>query len=154
RIATTDAAGRYEFSSLPAGRYRLTAMKGSYVSLEFGQRRPFESGKPIEVADGQTLEKVDVALPQGGVITGHVFDEFGEPSANVSGSAMRYQFDHHGRRRLAHVGGATTNDLGEFRIFALAPGEYCLLATFQSDRGGDTNDRSVYAPVYYPGTTD
>jgi hypothetical protein len=153
RTATTDAEGQYEFSSLPAGRYRLTAMKGSYVSLEFGQRRPFEQGKPIDVRDGQTLEKVDFALPQGGVMTGHVFDEFGDPSANVSISAMRYQFDRHGRRRLAHVGGTTTNDLGEFRLFALAPGEYYVLATFHMEPG-DTNDRSVYAPIYYPGTAD
>jgi uncharacterized protein (DUF2141 family) len=153
QIAATDAAGRYEFTNLPAGRYRLTAVKGSYVSLEFGQRRPFESGKPLEVPDGQALEKVDFTLPRGGVITGHVLDEFGEPSANVYVSPMRYRFDRNGRRRLTSVGGASTNDLGEFRIFALAPGEYCLSATLHNELG-DTNERSAYAPIYYPGTPD
>jgi hypothetical protein len=152
QISATDAAGRYEFRNLPAGSYQLTAMKGSYVSLEFGQRRPFESGKPLEVSDGQALEKVDFALPRGGVITGHVLDEFGEPSANVYVSPMRYQF-RNGRRRLTAVGGASTNDLGEFRIFALAPGEYFLSATLHNEQG-ETNDRSAYAPIYYPGTPD
>ena len=51
----TDAGGRYEFSKLPAGRYHLTAMKGGFVSFEFGQRRSVESGKPIDVLDGKTV---------------------------------------------------------------------------------------------------
>ena len=153
QLTTTDAGGQYEFSKLPAGRYHLTAMKGGYVTLEFGQRRPVESGKPIEVPADQTLEKVDFALPRAGVITGHVLDEFGEPSANVLVSPMRYQFDNKGRRRLTPAGGAATNDLGEFRIFALAPGEYYLSATYAGDFG-DSNQRAAYAPIYYPGTAD
>src|SRR5205085_419254 len=34
-----------------------------------------------------------------------------------------------------------------------APGEYYLLATLHSE-SSDTNDRSAYAPIYYPGTAD
>jgi hypothetical protein len=128
-------------------------MKGGYVSFEYGQRRPGEPGKPIEVLADQTLEKIDFALPRGAVITGHVFDEFGEPSANIHVAPMRYQFDDRGRRRLGPTGGATTNDLGEFRIFALAPGDYYLSATFPGEFG-DSNDRAAYAPIYYPGTAD
>jgi protocatechuate 3,4-dioxygenase beta subunit len=153
QLTTTDARGQYEFDKLPAGRYHLTAMKGGYVSLEYGQRRPVESGKPIEVPADQILEKVDFALPRGGVMTGHVVDEFGEPSANISVAPMRYQFDARGRRRLTAVGGATTNDLGEFRIFGLAPGDYYLSAAFPGEFG-NSNDRTAYAPIYYPATAD
>jgi carboxypeptidase family protein len=153
QVTTTDAGGQYEFSKLPAGRYHLTAMKGGYVSLEFGQRRSVESGKPIEVRDGQTVEHVDFSLPRGGVMTGRVVDEFGEPSVNVSVAPMRYQFDNRGRRRLTPAGGATTNDLGEFRLFALAPADYYLLVTFPGEFS-DSNDRATYAPIYYPGTAD
>ena len=153
RLTTTDAGGLYEFGKLPAGRYHLTAMKGGYVTLEYGQRRPIEFGRPIEVLAEQTLEKVDFALPRGGVITGRVLDEFGEPSANVYVTPMRYQFDERGRRRLISAGGAATNDLGEFRIFALAPGDYYVSATFPSEFG-DSNDRAAYAPIYYPGTAE
>jgi 5-hydroxyisourate hydrolase-like protein (transthyretin family) len=153
QLTTTDAAGAYEFGKLSAGRYKLTAMKGGYVSFEYGQRRPAESGKPIEVVADQVLEKIDFALPRGAVITGRVVDEFGEPSANVHVAPMRYQFDDRGRRRLIPAGGATTNDLGEFRIFALAPGDYYLSATFPGDFG-ESNDRAAYAPIYYPGTAD
>jgi hypothetical protein len=53
RLANTDAEGRYGFANLPAGRYSLNVTKGGYVGLQFGQRRPFESGRPLELADGK-----------------------------------------------------------------------------------------------------
>src|SRR5262245_46779558 len=56
RVATTDAQGRFEIRELPAGRYNMTASKGGFVSLQYGQRRPTESGTPIELAAAQTLE--------------------------------------------------------------------------------------------------
>ena len=49
----------YEIKDLAAGRYQLNASKGSFVQLQYGQPRPFEPGKPLEVLDGQTIEKVD-----------------------------------------------------------------------------------------------
>ena len=67
-MTMTDDEGRYELKELPAGRYSVSASKGGYVSLQFGQRRPFEQGQPLQLADGQTLEKVDFVLPKGGVI--------------------------------------------------------------------------------------
>ena len=153
RMATTDAQGRYEFKELPAGRYQITAGKGSYVNLSYGQMRPFEAGKPLEILNGQTVEKVDFSLPRGGVIAGRVMDEFGEPMSDVQVSALRYQFAQ-GRRRLSNAGRTgVTNDIGEFRIFGLAPGQYYLSATLRNAQMGiETDDRSGYAPTYYPGS--
>src|SRR5437868_1717828 len=39
RLATTDAEGRYEFKEVRAGRYNVSASKGSYVGLSYGQQR-------------------------------------------------------------------------------------------------------------------
>ncbi|HET9832827.1 MAG TPA: carboxypeptidase-like regulatory domain-containing protein, partial [Vicinamibacterales bacterium] len=111
-----------------------------------------DAPKPIELLAAQTIEKIDFALPRGAVIAGHVFDEFGEPSANVSVTALRFQYDGRGRRRLSPAGAASSNDLGEFRIFALAPGDYYLSVLV--GEFGDSIDRASYAPLYYPGTTD
>src|SRR5690242_10722691 len=68
RLTATDVDGKYELKDLPAGRYQITVSKGSYVSLQYGQSRPFEAGKPLQIADAQVVEKVDFALPRGAVI--------------------------------------------------------------------------------------
>ncbi len=94
---------RYEIKDLAAGRYQLNASKGSFVQLQYGQSRPFEPGKPLEVANGQTIEKVDFSLPRGGIITGRILDEFGDPASDVQVMAMRYQYIQ-GRRQLTPVG--------------------------------------------------
>ena len=134
-VATTDAQGRFEIRELPAGRYTMTASKGGFVSLQFGQRRPSESGTPIELGDGQTVDKITIALPRGSVLGGRVTDEFGEPVANASVSAWRYAFAG-GARRMVPAQGAnasdTTDDQGQFRLFGLPPGEYYISAMLRS----------------------
>jgi hypothetical protein len=68
RVTTTDAEGRYEFLELPAGRFSVSVTKAGYVPLQYGQRRPFEAGTPVNVADGETVERIDFSLPRGSVI--------------------------------------------------------------------------------------
>jgi hypothetical protein len=143
---------------LPAGRYQLTATKGSFVQLQYGQTRPFEPGKPLEVVDGQTIERVDFGLPRGAVVTGRVVDEFGEPMSDVTMSVSRYQFIQ-GRRQLVPAGRFdSTNDIGEYRIFGLPPGQYYLSATLRMNTPFDatttTSDRTGYAATYYPSTAN
>jgi protocatechuate 3,4-dioxygenase beta subunit len=154
RIASTDEQGRWELRDLPAGRFSLSASKAGYVTLQFGQRRPFEQGRPVEVRDGQTLENVNFNLPRGGVIAGHVNDEFGEPVAEAMVMALRYRY-FNGQRRLVPAGRfSQTDDEGSFRIYGLAPGDYYLSATLRTFMfgAGDSTSRSGYAPTYYPGT--
>jgi hypothetical protein len=152
RAATTDASGAYEIKELVAGRYQLNASKGSFVQLQYGQARPFEPGKPLELANGQTVERVDFNLPRGGIIAGRIVDEFGDPTADVQVMAMRYQYIQ-GRRQLSPAGRpAMTNDIGEYRVFALPPGQYFVSATLRGLNPLDvaSDDRSGYAPTYYP----
>ncbi len=135
RSATTDAEGRYEFPDLPAGRYNVSVSRSGFVSLSFGQRRPFEQGRPLDLGSAQEADRIDFALPRGGVIAGRVTDELGEPLAGVRVQAMRYQYLPNGRRQLTPVsggglfGGLLTNDLGEFRLYSLMPGTYVVSAT-------------------------
>lgn len=160
RVATTDAQGRFEIRDLPAGRYTMLASKGGYVPLQFGQRRPSESGTPIELVDAQTIDKIIIALPRGSVLGGRVTDEFGEAVANANVIAWRYGYQA-GARRLMPAPGAnardTTDDQGHFRLFGLPPGEYYVSATL---RGGGPEitdpmgELSGYAATYYPGTTN
>jgi protocatechuate 3,4-dioxygenase beta subunit len=159
RLATTDADGRYVFRELPAGRYTVNASKPGYVSLQYGQRRPFEQGRPIELVDKQVVDKVDFSLPRGGVLTGRIVDEFGDPVSDVAVSAMQLRYMG-GRRRPVNAGRqSVTDDLGQFRIWGLPPGEYLVSATLRSFNvveaqmlAGATNEPTGYAPTYYPGT--
>src|SRR4051812_22332028 len=42
KTAFTDAQGRYEFKDLPAGRFTLSVTKAGFVTMQYGQSRPFE----------------------------------------------------------------------------------------------------------------
>ena len=99
KVATTDEGGRFDFVGLPAGRFILAATKSGYVSVQYGQTRPFESGKPIELAEAQILDKADILIPRGSAISGSILDEFGDPVTDAMVSAMRSVWSN-GRRRL------------------------------------------------------
>jgi len=121
----------------------------------------------LELANGQSIDRIDFALPRGGVIAGRVTDQLGEPVTAVPMQAMRYQYFASGERHLVPVGergmfSMVTNDLGEFRVSGLMPGTYVLSAN--PDGGGMRGILSVspgtqvrgdslgYATTYYPGT--
>ena len=126
----TDADGRWEAPDLPAGGYTLSVSKAGYLKIEYGQKRPFERGKTLDVAPGQLLDRIDLTLPRSGAITGRVFDEFGDPAAAVFVDL--------------------TDDLGQFRIYGLAPGDYFVSAWFAPP--GEAAAALGYPPIYYPGT--
>ena len=158
RSVTTDSEGRYELASLPAGRYRLYVDKAGYVPLEYGQARPFEAGKPLDIAEGQALEKIDFSLPRGSAITGRITDEFGDPVTDVQVQALRYQFVN-GERQLVNAGRPSqTDDLGAYRVFGLMPGDYVVRASMRPNMppgsGATERDSIGYPGTYYPGVTD
>jgi Carboxypeptidase regulatory-like domain len=154
RLATTDVDGRYEFKEVRAGRYTISASKGSYVPQSYGQQRPTDAPKPITILDNQTVERMDFTLPPGGVITGRILDEFGEPMAEVQVGTQQFQ-TMQGQRRLVPAGRqAATNDIGEFRLFGIAPGQYYLTATWRPNNGMNNQEKIAYAPMYYPGTNN
>ena len=159
RWIATDADGRWALPDLAPGRYTVVVSKSGYLKIEYGQQRPFERGKTVELSAGQSLEKVDVTLPRGSAITGRIFDEFGDPAAAVMVRALRHRYVD-GRRQLtplsegvevlANGGGDITDDLGQFRIYGLAPGDYYVSASFSPP--GEAAGRADYLPTYYPGT--
>jgi Carboxypeptidase regulatory-like domain len=149
----TDARGRFEYTSLPAQRYTLRFQAPRFVTLEFGQKRPGESGTQIQLRDGEDF-RADMALPRAGALEGTLFDEFGDPAPNVIVQVAQRQYVA-GRQRLVPAPGRSpqpSDDRGHYRVSSLAPGDYFVAAL--SGVYTDANEVGGFAPTYYPGTAD
>jgi protocatechuate 3,4-dioxygenase beta subunit len=157
----TDAGGRFELKGLDPGRYRLRASRLGYVTYEYGQRKPEDPGAVLTLRPGQEMKDLQFRLIPSAVIAGRILDEDGEPLPGVSVSALREVYAE-GKRNLSTKATVETNDLGEYRLFGLAPGRYFVSAVFPhwnrfgaADNAEDpTADPQGYAKMYYPGTPD
>jgi Carboxypeptidase regulatory-like domain len=146
RLVTTNGEGRFEMRSLPAGEYRLIVSKAGFITLEFGQRRPFETASTITLGEGQSATG-NVALIRGGAIFGRVLDQYGDPSVGTRVQVLRNRAESDGRRLLPVGMADQTDDTGAFRIYGLPPGEYYVAAST-----GLIDAVKRDPPVYYPGT--
>ena len=108
RLVTTNGEGRFEIRNLPAGEYRLSVSKTGFITLEYGQQRPFETAATITLGEGQSATG-NVALLRGGAIVGRVLDEFGDPSVGTRMQVMRLRAEG-GSRRLLPVGAGDQTD--------------------------------------------
>ena len=136
RTATTNDQGQFSFPQLPAGRFTLSASKPGYVDITYGAKKPGRPGTPITLADGQKLDKIDVHLPKGSVLTGVVVDENGEPSPGTQVRAMRFVM-RTGEKTLQQSGSDTTDDRGVYRIYGQQPGDYIVSAVPRNAGLGD-----------------
>lgn len=154
RTVSTNLQGLFEFKELPAGRYTVTATRSGYLRQQYGQRRPAEPGRPLQVADAQTIDRVDFVLPRAGAISGRITDETGDAFAGVMVWAMQSQY-FRGRRRLVPTGReARSDDTGQYRILAVTPGDYVIMARIRETWTveGDVKEVFSYLPSYFPGT--
>ncbi len=146
-----DVEGRFQFTSLPAGKYRVIVEKAGFVPLVKDARRTFEPTAAIDLAAGQALN-VEYWMQRGAAIEGTITSETGDPAMNIVVAAKRYAYDASGRH-LVTVQLARTDDRGRYRVHSLPPGEYYL------DAGPDPLDLAARGPApmvlghtMYPGT--
>jgi Carboxypeptidase regulatory-like domain len=160
----TDDDGRFVFDKVEPGKYRLDVQKTGFAPV----------GEPgnaatADVSAGKTTN-VALALQKGGVIVGKVLDAQGEPLADVRMMAMRRMNRPAGMPAQAgsgvflvpapNSGQQQTNDLGEYRIAGLAPGEYYVAAMpnggmpFGGPATVPTSTGKANTTTYYPGTID
>lgn len=127
QTVTADDGGKFAFRNLAAGSYRLTATRDGYVTAEFGQRGPGASGVQITLTAQQQMRDAKIEMTLTGVISGRVLNRFGEPVGNANVQALRYTYQE-GRRSLTPFQSIRTNDLGEYRLFWMTPGQYVISA--------------------------
>ena len=143
--ATTDEQGAYEFRNLEHGSYTLRCTRNGYVRVSYGQKGPNQPPVHLTVRPGQELKDLDFQLIRGGVISGRVVDEEGEPLSRVRVLVLARQYMR-GQVRLIPRGMDSSDDRGEYRAFDLSPGRYYVQAVLQSVGNQD----SGIAPVFYP----
>jgi hypothetical protein len=130
---STDESGRFVFRNLSAGKYRLFAGHNAYVAAQ----NPGRGGAlDITVEPGQSVKDVVIGLVPKGVISGRVYDRYGDSVTNATVQAMKFAYQD-GRRILISTSSARTNDLGEYRLFWLAPGAYVISAQPQESACAD-----------------
>ncbi len=144
-VILTDASGNFHASVTP-GTY--------YASAE---RSGFVGSHDIVTVEGSESATVTLKLDRHGVITGRILDEDGEPMVRAMVQTLKWVMlgGPNGQRTLMPAGESTasTNDLGEYRIFGLSPGKYILSAQ-PTLRDPVNADRRVYTTHYYPNVTD
>ena len=149
---STDAAGQFAIAGIAPGKYRLSAERSGFITTQYGARGPNKPGTLLTLEAGQKSSDLAMRLTPQGVIAGRVLDEEGEPVANVDVQVLRQQYMQ-GRKQMARTGGATTNDLGEYRVFGLPPGRYYVSANSRQNPmlvpGEDE-----YVTTFFPRTTD
>jgi protocatechuate 3,4-dioxygenase beta subunit len=122
--------GTFEFTSLPAGSYYVTAQRNGYLA-DFGAPRPGAPGRTTVDLEPGGRSDITVRLLRGGVIAGQVLDSDGRPVQGALVTAAQRLF-YRGRRRLtpfsSGAGLPATDDEGRFRIVSLPPGRYVVSA--------------------------
>ncbi len=157
----SDASGRFAMKDLEPGKYRLSVTSNGFARASYGARGGDKAGVTLSLDAGLHMKGVDVKLTPHGVITGRVVDQDGDPVVHVGVQAQVYRrMD--GRKRLVTAGYASTDDLGEYRIFGLEPGRYYLSAARNqvgyepASRDGSAKPQAEesYVPTFYPGGID
>ena len=126
-FVTTDGDGRFSFPRVLPGTYRLLAMRAAYVTAEYGQRRPNDPTSTLTLTAGQRVENIQLVMTQGGVISGRLTDN-GQPVGIADVYAVKLT-DINGTPTPVEVLSGKTNDLGDYRIFWLPPGQYIVMAS-------------------------
>lgn len=122
----TDREGRALLLGLATGRVRISSGHEGYLSMTYGAERPGEDGTYLTIAEGQKLPAITIRLRRGGVITGTITNEAGEPLIGVPVQAYRKTFSGDRIRFSVSQEMDFTDDRGSYRIRNLILGEYVI----------------------------
>jgi Carboxypeptidase regulatory-like domain len=166
--ATTDSDGHFRIESVVPGRYRLFLEKTGLV--EVNERGFKADANVLTVQAGRAVEDLLFRMLPTAIVSGRITDEDGDP---ISGVRVIAQKKKPGKSTRETAGSESTNDLGEYRLSGLFPGQYWIVAMpppdmrdyekqpeksaqgdKQSEAQNATQNDTRYVTTYYPGTYD
>ena len=161
--ATTGPDGTFRIENILPGRYHLFAERTGLLETDKNH------GQVLTLTAGQSVQDLHIRLQAAAVVRGRVTDEDGDPLANAEVSVLRQTFNS-GHNHFEQAGAERTNDLGEYRIANLPPGNVYVSVVPPPDfknlieqagvAGRDARSAAgekpgtSYQTTYYPGTTD
>jgi Carboxypeptidase regulatory-like domain len=139
--ALTNAEGKFSLQNLVPDSYQLDAERVGFKSA---------SEKSTVLGPNELHDSVRLELTPLGAISGRVVDPSGDPMEAVNVIVERSP-------RSFLVENVTTDAKGRFRVGALAPGEYIVVAQkddppFPPEIRTDGTTEVHYASTYYPGS--
>jgi len=161
--ASTDADGHFHIENVVPGRYRIFLERTGFVGVN---GRGLKSDTNAFTVQAGPAEDLMFRMLPTAIISGRVTDEDGDP---MSGVRMIAQKKKPGKASRESVGTETTNDLGEYRLSGLFPGQYWVVAVpppdFRDyeqqqeksppgDNHGAGQPDNRYVTTYYPGAYD
>ena len=159
RATRTGAGGNYRFSDVAPGTYKLTAVKNGWAHQEYSSAGRSRRAARLVVEPGLQLANLDFRLDRAAVVFGRVTDRDASPLAGAH--VILYGSRYRGlERRLVPGQGAQKNDLGEYRLHNIQPGDYYLAVDYQDHLLSDSAvkyegiEEGNYTRTYYLGVLD
>lgn len=172
QVIVTSEDGRFNFATVPAGKFSLSGAKRGLIPAAYDQHDQFSTA--IVTGAGVDTASLVLKLTPNAMISGKILDEAGEPVRH--GTVTLYQVDHQqGVDQIHQAQNVQTDDLGAYEMPLLRAGTYYLSAQatpwyavhpppqMDNPQSGDhsqpaaTADRSLdvaYPMTYYPDVTD
>jgi len=153
--AKTDGDGQFRITGVPAGGYFAnTQVPGFIMPGEPPAPIMRMQGKSINIADGENIEKIEIELIKGSVITGRVIGANGRPLVEERVELLK--LDQSGNPQIYNLGPwemmLTTDDRGVYRIFGLPGGRYLVSAG--SADGIRMGGGAQYQKTYHPNVVE
>ena len=141
--AVTDEDGKYRITNVPSGQYEVIPASPAYVVTE--------DRKTVMIGNNETVENIDIALEQGGVITGKVTDADGRPVIEET----VYVFPAATSQRVPYFRNIRTDDRGIYRAYGIPAGKYTVSAGRDaSSTAGIRRAEGAYPRTFHPSAVD
>jgi protocatechuate 3,4-dioxygenase beta subunit len=150
----TENNGRFIIRDIAPGRYVIKAQGNGYMQQAPDKGKGNAQARILDLTPGKNVSEIAFRLVPPGVITGTVYDEDGDPVTLAQVKALRLTSSGV-RRQVSEAGSGQTNDLGEYRIWGLQPGNYLVAGMYQPPRTNQGQPTAeIYLPTFHPNTPD
>jgi hypothetical protein len=136
-----DEQGRYRFSGLPSGKYKLTLQVPDTLMADRPEREVTVANRGCAVVDYYVVDN--------GKVRGRIFDAEGQPVSNIIVALVKPETPD----PTTYVKSIRTDEQGNYSFSAVPQGRYIIAINF--NRFPDPKDpTNAYPRVFYPGVIE